>query len=55
MAGQCGDDLVSERVKVLNAAATAAGIQGDYEYIEFDRTKLEELMVNLVEIFRSDD
>jgi len=31
------------------------GIQGDYEYIEFDRTKLEELMVNLVEIFRSDD
>jgi hypothetical protein len=31
------------------------GLQGDYEYIQFDRTKLEELAIALVETFRSDD
>ena len=31
------------------------GLQGDYEYLQFDRSKLEDLMVSLVEVFLSDD
>lgn len=31
------------------------GLQGDYEYHVFDRSRLEELMVTLVEVFRSDE
>ncbi|MCI0616281.1 hypothetical protein L0244_25135 [bacterium] len=27
------------------------GIQGDYEYIEFDRQKLELLFISILEIF----
>ena len=31
------------------------GLQGDYEYHEFDRSRLEELIVTLVEVFRSEE
>jgi hypothetical protein len=31
------------------------GLQGDYEYHVFDRSRLEELIVTLVEVFRSED
>lgn len=35
--------------------SSIGGLQGDYEYLEFDRNKLEELMIRLVEIFRSNE
>ena len=35
--------------------ASIGGLQGDYEYLLFDRTKLERLMISLVETFISDD
>ena len=47
----------NKRVVLLREqdVTSVGGLQGDYEYIEFHRSKLEYLMVSLVETFRSED
>jgi hypothetical protein len=50
--------LAGNRKLVLlceKGVTSIGGLQGDYEYHVFDRLKLEELMVTLVEVFRSND
>ncbi|MGZ3708793.1 MAG: hypothetical protein ACXWCY_14205 [Burkholderiales bacterium] len=38
-----------------HAVGSIGGLQGDYEYLEFERTALEELLVKVLETFLSDD
>jgi hypothetical protein len=38
-----------------NGVESIGGLQGDYEYLEFDRTNLTDLVISLVEMVRSED